>query len=92
MWALQCVLLWKCFKEKSNWKQATIISKILVLMQISLRGREKPGNKMVLSVEMKTFKGVKHKNKQSLSHVRRRRVSAGASDKETFPVEVQLGE
>lgn len=27
----------KCFGEKSNWRQSTIISKILVLMQICLR-------------------------------------------------------
>lgn len=46
---------------------------------------------MVLSVEMKTFKGVKHKNKQSLSRALKRHLLAGASDKETFPVEVQLG-
>lgn len=63
-----------------------------MLMQIPLRESEKLGNKMVLSVEMKTFKGVKHKNKQSLSHTLKRDLSAGASDKETFPVEVQLGE
>lgn len=63
-----------------------------MLVQIPLREGEKPGNKMVLSVEIKTFKGVKHKNKQSLSHALKRDLSAGASDKETFPVEVQLGE
>jgi len=41
-------------------------------MWLYLREREKPGNKMGLSVEMKTFKGVKHKNKQSLSHALKR--------------------
>lgn len=39
---------------------------------LSQREREKPGNKMGLSVEMKTFKGVKRKDKQSLSHALKR--------------------
>lgn len=47
---------------------------------------------MVLSVEIKTFRGVKHKNKQPVSRALKRHLSAGVSDKETFPVEVQLGE
>lgn len=47
---------------------------------------------MVLSVEMKTFKGVKHKNNQSLSYALKGHLSAGASNKETFLVKVQLGE
>lgn len=42
------------------------------LMLLYLREKEELNNKMGLSVEMKTFKGVKPKNKQSLSHTLRR--------------------
>lgn len=77
--------------QRFHWMRVTICSKILVLMLLYLREKEKPSNKMGLSVEMKTFKGVKHKNKQSLTPSKEG-LSTGASDKEKFPREVQLGE
>lgn len=57
--------------EKSHWTQVTICGNILALMLLYLREKEEVSNKMGLSVEMKTFKGVKPKNKQSLSHTLR---------------------
>lgn len=77
--------------QRFHWTRVTICSKILALMLLYLREKEKPSNKMGLSVEMKTFKGVKHKNKQSLTPSKEG-LSTGASDKEKFPLEVQLGE